>query len=66
MILFILEGNNPDRILYKTMMKICGTDEESVALVYGCNIDALYHDMLELGEGADIVALFKEQYFSDP
>lgn len=66
MILFILEGNNPDRILYKTMMKICGTEEDSVALVYGCNIDALYHDMLELGEGADIVALLKEKYFNDP
>lgn len=66
MILFILEGKNPDLKLYKTMMKVCGADEDSVALVYGCNIDALYHDMLELGEGADIVGLLKEKYFTDP
>lgn len=37
MILFILEGNKPDRSLYQAMMKICGVDEETVAVVYGCN-----------------------------
>lgn len=61
MILFILEGNKPDRSLYQAMMKICGVDEETVAVVYGCNIDALYHDMKELGDGADIVGLLKEK-----
>lgn len=66
MILFILEGKYPDLKLYKTMMKICGTNEDSVAVVYGCNIDALYHDMQELGEGADIVGLLKEKYQSNP
>ena len=62
MILFILEGNKPDRCLYKSMMKVCGVDEDTVDFVYGCNIDALYHDMQELGEGADIVGLLKEKY----
>ena len=47
MILFILEGNKPDRSLYQAMMKICGVDEETVAVVYGCNIDALYHEILK-------------------
>ena len=65
MILFILEGNKPDKSLYQAMMKICGVDEETVAIVYGCNIDALYHDMNKLGEGADIVGLLKEKFNDD-
>lgn len=65
MILFILEGNKPDRSLYQTMMKICGVDEETVAIVYGCNIDALYHDLNELGNGADVVGLLKEKLNND-
>lgn len=66
MILFILEGNKPDRSLYKTMMKVCGVGEDTVDFVYGCNIDALYRDMQELGEGADIVGLLKEKYINNP
>lgn len=66
MILFVLEGKNPDLNLYKAMMKVCGADEESVAVVYGCNIDALYQEMKELGEGADIVGLLKEKYSDNP
>lgn len=65
MILFILEGNKPDKSLYQAMMKICGVDEETVAIVYGCNIDALYHDLKELGDGADIVGLLKEKSKND-
>ena len=37
MILFILEGNKPDRSLYKTMMTVCGVGEDTVDFVYGCN-----------------------------
>lgn len=66
MILFILEGNKPDQSLYKTMMKVCGVAEETVAIVYGCNIDALYHDMKKLGDGADIVGLLKERSSTNP
>ena len=66
MILFILEGNKPDRSLYKTMMKVCGVGEDTVDFVYGCNIDALYHDMKELWEGADVIGLLKEKYSNNP
>lgn len=66
MILFILEGKNPDTSLYRTMMKVCGAGDDTVAVVYGCNIDALYHDMKELGEGADIVGLLKERFSANP
>lgn len=43
-----------------------GVDKESVAIVYGCNIDALYHEMNKLGDGADIVGLLQEKLGKDP
>lgn len=65
MILFVLEGERPDLGLYKSMMEVCGVAEDSVAAVYGCNIDALYHEMLKLGDGADIVDILRAKYSDD-
>ena len=62
MILFILEGERPDVMLYRAMMDICGVGKDSVEVVYGCNIDALYHELMDLGEGADIVGVLRNKY----
>ena len=61
MILFVLEGTHPDVNLYKSLMRVCGIAADSVCAVYGCNIDALYHEMIELGEGADIVEVLRDK-----
>ena len=66
MILFILEGERPDVRVCKTMMEVCGISADSVTVVYGCNIDALYHEMKCLGEGADLVGVLRERYKNDP
>lgn len=65
MILFVLEGERPDLRLYKSMMEACGVAGDTVAAVYGCNIDALYHEMKDLGEGADIVDVLRMKYQDD-
>jgi hypothetical protein len=62
MILFVLEGERPDLKLYRTMMEVCGVVGDTIAVVYGCNIDALYHEMIGLGDGADIVELLRDKY----
>ena len=66
MILFVLEGERPDLYLYRTMMEVCGVVGDTVAVVYGCNIDALYHEMIDLGDGADIVEILREKYEGTP
>lgn len=66
MILFILEGERPDVKLYQSMMEVCGVSEDTIDVVYGCNIDALYHEMVDLGEGADIVELLRNKYQEAP
>lgn len=66
MILFVLEGKRPDIKVYKAMMEICGLSADSVAVVYGCNIDDLYHEMMDLGEGADLVDYLREKYKNTP
>ena len=66
MILFVLEGERPDLKLYRTMMEACGVVGDTVAVVYGCNIDALYHEMVDLGDGADIVEILRSKYEEGP
>lgn len=66
MILFVLEGERPDLKLYRTMMEVCGVVGDTIAVVYGCNIDALYHEMIDLGDGADIVEILRSKYENGP
>ena len=66
MILFVLEGENPDLKIYKAMMEVCGVSADSVAVVYGCNIYDLYREMNKLGEGADLVNVLRAKYKNAP
>ena len=61
MILFVFEGQKEENIFGTLKRLYWGTDTVVVA-VYGCNIDALYHELVELGEEADIAALLMERY----
>ena len=62
MILFIFEGKSPEVNFFKSLKKLYWGDEEIVVAVYDCNIDALYHDMIKLGDGADIVEFMMDKY----
>jgi len=66
MILFVLEGERPDLKIYKSMMEVCGVSADCISVVYGCNIDALYREMINLGEGADLVSILREKYKDSP
>jgi hypothetical protein len=61
MILFVFEGKR-EKNFFKALGPLFFGEKTSVVAVYDCNIDALYHEMVELGEGADIAAILMSRY----
>lgn len=62
MILFIFEGKKRELRFYNALKRIYWGEEEIIVSVFDCNIDALYHEMEDLGEGADVVELMMGKY----
>lgn len=62
MILFIFEGKRREVRFYNALKRVYWGKEEIIVSVFDCNIDALYHDMEDLGEGADVVELMMGRY----
>lgn len=65
MILFVLEGTRPDKSICKAIMSLLGKTEESLIVAYGYNIYELYGELIDLGEGADLVDLLMDKYSND-
>lgn len=62
MILFVFEGRKREVALYNVFGPLFFGRNNTVVAVYECNIDALYHEMVELGDGADIVSILRSRY----
>lgn len=62
MILFIFEGHKREIKFFNVLKRLYWGEEETVVSVFDCNIDALYHAMIKLGDGADIVEFMMDKY----
>lgn len=62
MILFIFEGSKREVQFFNVMKRLFWNENTIIISVYECNIDALYHEMKELGNEADIAALIMARH----
>lgn len=62
MILFVFEGDRREPYIFSALKKLYWSEEETVITAYGCNIYALYNEMREFGESADIVDILRSRY----
>ena len=62
MILFIFEGKKREVRFFNTLKRLYWGAEEMIVSVFDCSIDALYHELQKLGDGADVVEMMMDKY----
>lgn len=62
MILFVFEGTRREPYIFGALKRLYWSEEETVITAYGCNIYALYNEMQDIGDGADIVDILRLKY----
>lgn len=60
--LFVFEGKKREPDIFRAMKQLFFAEDETIEAVYDCDIYALYSQMKDLGEGADVILALREHY----
>lgn len=66
MILFVFEGARREVEIFNVLKRLFWGSETVIVSVYDCSIDALYQEMIKIGDDADIAGLLMARYKGRP